>query len=238
MRVFRQGLILGGLLWALAAAPANATPILSSGDSGDPCDAVVGVAISHCRLFSVALKDDGTPADFDLLFESDMDVALFKFVVDANSTFAAATSSTGLFPQLGLFGDDAMKTIYTDPVSGEQALSFEPLQGIRLDGAAGGTTYYLAVLLLPSNGFGGLPVSLLAPFACDGENRDGLGPDELPLCPGPGGSFGLQFSATSSDSVPPVPEPATITLVATGALAALARRRSTKRNQRKNATRS
>jgi hypothetical protein len=169
-----------------------------------------------------------------------MDVALFEFFVDADSTFAAETSATGLFPQLGVFGNDANKTLYsyTDPVNGDvQALAFDRLDGVLLGGAQGGTSYYLAVMLFP-NEFGGLPTSLLAPFACDGENRDGLGPDGALLCPGTGGTFSLQFSATPTDGVPPVPEPATVTLVATGALAALARRRSTKRNQRKNATRS
>lgn len=239
MRVFRRGLILGALLSALATVTANAAPILlPSGDSPPACDAL-GVANSECRLFSLGPLTGDATFDFNLVFASDRDVAVFEFSIDADATFAAETSSTGLFPQLGLFSDDAMKTIYADPVNGQQALSLEPLEGFLLDGAGGGTTYYLAVLLLPNNGFGGLPTSLLAPFACDGLNGDGLGEFGEPLCPGAGGSFSLRFSATSTDGEPqPVPEPATFTLVAGGALAALVRRRSTKRNQRKDVTKS
>ncbi len=240
MRVLGRGLVLGGLLSALATAPANATPILSSSsDSGAVCDDVLGVANSNCRLFSLGALTGA--ATFNLELASDRDVALFEFFIDADATFAAETSSTGLFPLLGLFSDDATKTIYsyTDPNNGElQAFGFERLDGVLLDGVQAGTSYYLAVLLYP-NGFTGIPTSLMAPFACDGENRDGLDSEGNVLCPGAGGSFSLRFSATSTDGGPqPVPEPATFTLVAGGALAALVRRRSTKRNQRKDVTKS
>jgi len=233
MRVFRRSLILGGLLSAFATAPVSAAPILPTA-----CDEVLGVASSNCSLFSLGVLKGG--ATFNLEFTSDRDVALFEFSVDGDATFAAETSSTGLFPLLGVFSDDATKTIYsyTDPGNGDvQALSFGRLDGVLLDGVAGGTTYYLGVLIHP-NGFEGIPTSLLAPFACDGENRDGLGPDGQILCPGPGGTFDLQFSATPDGVPQPVPEPATFTLVASGALAALVRRRSTKRSQGKNVTRS
>ena len=234
MRVFRRGLILAGVLSTLATVTANAAPILLPvGDSPPACD-TLGVANSECSLFSLGLLTGDAAFDFNLLFGSDQAVAIFEFSIDADMTFAAQTSST----QLGLFGDDAMKTIYADPVTGEQALSVDPLEGILLTGAEPRTMYYLAVLL-PNNQFGGLPTSLLAPFACDGLNGDGLGEFGETLCPGTGGSFSLQFSATSMDGGPqPVPEPATFTLVASGALAAWVRRRSTKRNQRKDVTRS
>ena len=225
MRVFGRGVILGGLLSALATATAHAAPILlPSGDPGKPCDAL-GVANSECSLFTLGALTGGATFDLDLVFASDRDVAVFEFFIDADATFAAQTSSAGLFPQLGLFGDDAMKTIYVDPVTGEQALSFQPLEGILLDGAQG-ATYYLAVLLLPNNGFGGVPTSsLLAPFACDGLDEFGA-----PICPDGGGTFRLQFSATPDDGVPqPVPEPGTLALIGSGALAALVRRRSKKR---------
>ena len=229
MGVFRRGLILGFLLSVLAAAPVSASPILPTA-----CDEVLGVTNSNCRLFSLgALTGD---ASFDVTFESDRGVALFKFMVDADATFAAQTSSTGLFPLLGLFTDDAARTIYSymDPINGEQqAFAFERLDAVPLTGVAAGTTYYLAVLIHP-NGFTGIPTSLLAPFACDGENRDGLDPEGNVLCPGTGGSFSLQFSATPDGVPQPVPEPATLTLVASGALAALVRRRSARRNQQKN----
>jgi len=231
MRVFRRGLILCGLLSALATVTADAAPILlPSDDRGQACD-TLGVASSNCSLFSLGALTLGDIFEFDLLFASLADVAVFEFSVDADATFAAASSTV-----LGLFSET--KTLYEDPVTGEQALSVDGLGGFLLNGAQTGTTYYLGVVLA-GNEFTGIPTSLMAPLICDGENGDGLGPDGEPLCLGTGGRFNLRFSATSIDGGPqPVPEPATFTLVASGALAALVRRRSTKRSQGKNVTRS
>jgi hypothetical protein len=232
MRVFARVLILGGLLSALAPAPANAAPILlPSGDSGGSCLNVLGVANSNCGLFSLGTLTGGTTFDFDLVFASYLDVALFEFSIDADATFAAE-SSTEL--SLGLFSE--MKTAYEDPVTGEQALANKVLEGFLLNGAVGGTTYYLGVVR-SGNDFTGIPTSLVEPLACYGENGDGLDPNGQPLCPGEGGTFRLQFSATQDGGPQPVPEPATFTLVVSGALAAIVRRRSIKRNQRRNVSR-
>ena len=118
MRVFGRALILGGLLCAFAP-PADAGPILWSPDGHPECD-----ADSNCTLFSLGALTGTATFDFDLDFTSDRDVALFEFSIDADATFAAQTSSTQfLFPQVGLFSDDPMKTIYIDPVSGPQRIA-------------------------------------------------------------------------------------------------------------------
>ena len=232
MRVFGRVLILG-LLWSAFAGAADAAPILLPSEDPDAkCDAVLGgVANTNCSLFSLGALTGSATFDFDLEFASDSNVALFEFSIDAEATFAAETSPAGLFPLLGLFSAD--KALYTyidpavDPEVPVQAFGFERLEGVSL---AGDSVYYLAVLL-SANGFSDTPTALLAPFACDGENRDGLGPDGAPLCPGSGGAFNLQFSVTSIDGGPqPVPEPGTLVLVGAGAVAALMRRRSRKRN--------
>ena len=230
MRAFGRVLILGGLLCAFAPAPASAAPILQPSPDSGPCDDVLGVENSSCSLFSLGALTGTATFDFLVEFTSDRDVALFEFSIDADATIAAGTSSTGLFPLLGVFSAD--KTIYSyidpavDPEVAVQAFGFERLEGVSL---AGDSLYYLAVALFP-NEFTGLPTSLLAPFACDGENRDGLGPDGMPLCPGTGGSFNLQFSTTSMDGGPqPVPEPGTLALLGSGLLAVAVRRRAKKR---------
>ena len=231
MRVFRRSLILGGLLWALAAAPANATPILSS-DSGVACDDVLGVVNSNCSLFSFDTSE-GSRSFEDLVFASDADVALFKITTAGATTFLPEiTSSSGLFlpPLLGLFNDDDTKSVYLND-AGEMAVALERLEGVSL---AGDSTYYLAVML-SSNYVLGIPSpSLSEGFACDGVDEvTGESP-----CPG-GGTVTLNFSAIPVDGGPqPVPEPGTLTLVGGVAVAALARRRSIRRNQRKNASRS
>jgi hypothetical protein len=218
MRVFGRGLILSGLLSALATAPAGAAPILASGDSGVACDGVLGVANSSCSLFSLGTLTGTTTFDFDLEFGSDRDVALFEFSIDAGATFATQTLSTGLFPFLGLFsGETRTLYSYTDPVNGElQAQGFERLEGVSL---AGGSAYYLAVLLYP-NGFGGTATSLLEPFACDGIPND---------CTEVSGNFALSLQTISDEQPAAVPEPGTLALFGSGALAALVRRRSRKR---------
>ena len=219
MRVFARVLILGGLLSALAPAPASAAPILlPSGDSGGSCQTVLGVANSNCSLFSFDPLAGSNVSD--LMFASNKDVALFQFFLGFDATFAVDTSLTGLDTWLGLFRADTKEMYsYFDPVVDAelQAFGSKSLEGVLLDG---GRSYYLAVLLNP-NGFSGTPTSLLEGFACDGIDVDGG-------CLNGGGRFSLGLAAQPQ----PVPEPGTLALVGGGAIAALVRRRSRKGDER------
>ena len=221
MRVCARVLILGGLLSALAPAPASAAPILMpSGDTGGSCLNVLGVANSNCSLFSFDPLAGSNVSD--LMFASNKDVALFQFFLGFDATFAVDTSLTGLDTWLGLFRADTKEMYsYFDPVVDAelQAFGSKGLEGVLLDG---GRSYYLAVLLNP-NGFSGTPTSLLEPFACDG-------PVDLvdPGCLTGGGRFSVSLAAPPQ----PVPEPGTLALVGGGAIAALVRRRSRKGDER------
>lgn len=237
MRVFGRLLVLAGLTCALVPATASAAPLLVTGSGGSDCAGIVGSTTTSCGLFSLgSLLGSNT---LDITFESDKDVALFEFTVDTDSTFLAHTSSsvTGLDSILGLF-DASTGTLhsYINPADGAEYQAF----GADIDPfgnfndqlgsfvLAGGTSYYLAVLLNPidlltSNGFNGTPTSLLEGFGCDGDG----------LCLGGGGMFSLSLETTPIDDgtggPQPVPEPGTLALLGSGALAALARSRAKKR---------
>ena len=223
MRLFGRVLVLAAVLCGLLPSAAGAAPIVL--DPPD-CTAVLGRTNSNCTLYDLGAISG--LATFNLTFASDLDVALFAVSTVGPTTFFAETSSTGSsFPFLGLFNSDDERTLYsyTDLVDGELfAQGFNSLSAIPL---AGDSVYFLAVLLHP-NGFGDVPTSLREPFACE----EGFPND----CTGDSANFALSLQATSSPQ--PVPEPGTLALLGSGALAALARRRSTKRNQRKNASRS
>jgi hypothetical protein len=213
------------LLSALAPAPASAAPILlPSGDTGGSCLSVLGVENSNCSLFSF---DPLTGSNvFDLMFSSNKDVALLQFFVGFDATFAADASLTGLNSLVGLFSADSKEMYsYFDPTLGAevQAFSQKSLEGVLLEG---GRSYYLAVLA-DFNGFNGTPTSLLEGFTCDGA----IALDDP--CLGGGGSLSLGLAAQPQ----PVPEPGTLALVGGGAIAALVRRRSRKRDERQNVVR-
>ena len=237
MRVFGRLLVLAGLTCAFIPATATAAPLLVQGAGGSSCTGVVGSTTTSCGLFSLGSLLGGSA--LDITFESDKDVALFEFTVDTDSTFFASTSSsvTGLDSILGLF-DASTKALhsYIDPADGAEYQAF----GADIDPfgnfndqlgsfvLAGGTTYYLAVLLNPidlvtTNGFNGTPTSLLEGFGCDGDG----------LCLGGGGMFSLNIDVTPLDDgtggPQPVPEPGTLALLGSGAAAVLARSRARKR---------
>ena len=254
MRLLGRGLILGGLLFAVAPAPASGTPLLA-GTGGASCSEVLGRAYSDCGLFNITTLGDG---QLDLSFGSDQDVFLFAFSVAADYTFSFQTLSSvaGLDSMLGLFDATGAISSYLDP-AGDEFSAFgadidpfgdipnlnDRFAGLVLEDPLKDDLFYLAVLLNPSfdpseddpfsfvsNGFNGSvesPVgSLRASFGCEGVDLEGS-----PLCPGGGGSLSLQYSISPVGGGPaPVPEPGTLALLGTGALAALTRRRTRKRS--------
>lgn len=228
MGVFGRGLILTGLLCAFAPGAARATPLLVQSSSDvevKECGLIVAND-DNCQLFSLGSLESTV---LDLTFASSKDVALLDFTIAADSDFLALTSSLGLDTMLGLF--DATGVIYqyqnpdfTDAFGANITDSNlnDQLGGFAL---TAGTSYYLAVLLdmdpAWTNGFTGDPESLSQGFACDADE-----------CLGSGGRFTLTLSAISDEQPEPVPEPGTLTLMAGGALAALIRRRSSKKRNR------
>ena len=229
MRVCGRLLVLAGLFCFVPVATANAAPLLPVG--GANCSAVLGRVNDNCSLYSLGVLDGTSTQTIE--FESDADVALFRFSVAVASTFAALTSSTGLDSMLALFdGDTRVLYSYFDDAQQADVQAFgadidpfadtpdynDQLAGVSL---AAGTSYYLAVLLNADgqNGFGfGAVTSLGGVFGC-----------ELLACAGEGGTFALQVEALPANGPAPVPEPGTLALIGSGALAALARSRARKR---------
>ena len=239
MRVFGRGLILAAALCASAPSLVSAAPFVLQPTATRECDGVVAVP-GNCTVFSIGTLTGS--AALDGVFDTDSDVALIEFLVGVDSTFFAQTTSyltTGFNAMLGLFDAETnLNVTYLDPLQENQPVAargadidpFDPA-GANLDDqlgafALGPGRYYLAILNNNSfaNGFSfdedaGLD-SLLKGFACD---------DPL-LCSGVGGSFSLTLQAIPDVGTPePVPEPGTLALLGSGALAALVRRRAKKR---------
>src|SRR5262245_46983498 len=105
MRVSRGIVFCVGLVCLLTASKAAAAPVLLPN-----CDGVLGRTNSSCSLYDLGSIEQLTT--LDLTFASDTDVALFQFTTAGAATFLAETSSTGIFPFLGLFSGDT-KALYS-----------------------------------------------------------------------------------------------------------------------------
>ena len=221
MRVFTRGLILGALFCASAPSVASAAPIgLGSGGCG------VLVASADCRLLSI---DAATFAGLEGSLQTFSDVALFAFTFLEETRLTATTSSyaAGSFdPTFGLFHGDGSILEFVGPDGLTPARFFDISLDLgqyddHIDLVLAAGSYVMALIAYP-NDFSGLPGSLQDGFACG----------DPTLCPAdaPGG-FAFDFTATPVDDGPSqrVPEPNTLALLGSAALAALVRRRREKR---------
>ena len=223
MRVFGRSLILAALLCTAAPSLAGATPMLN-GVSGDACVGLVADAsMDHCGVFDIGLLTGSLTGSFENL----QDVALFQFTVSGETSFGASLDLLSSFAGfLGLFDGDLNLVTYGD---GLTAQGFD-IGSEGLVPLVDGNTYVLA-LILGFNTFSGTPTSLLAGFSAD----DTTIPDFEGLLYGPCNpeqqacSFSLSLNVESEGGPARVPEPGTLALLGTGALAALVRRRSKKR---------
>lgn len=217
MRASRRAIVLGFVLAACAPGAASASPLVG-GVSGSGCGTLVGATtVGTCSRFDL---DPFTPRTVDGQFDSGSDVALFEFEFDVETILRVATTSyaAGNFdPTLGLFerGGDILSVPY--PANGGElgyarffdADIFAGLYDDAIDVTLGPGFYIMALAA------GELGESLLSPFLCDG----GCGLDG-------GGAFSFSVSTEPvGGNTDPVPEPATVTLVAGGALAGWLQRR-------------
>jgi hypothetical protein len=232
MRLFGRTLILAGIFCAAVPAATSAAPILGTGSGG--CGGVLAADTPTCSLLTI------DPFSADAIggeFEFHNDVALFSFTLTGDTLFSARTTSyatTGFDSTFAIFNTDANRSMVRFPDDSQYAHS----EDVNLDPdnpnfddqlapfelSAG--TYILALVMWP-NEFShddafGLADSLLAGFFADAEE---------PVSCAPTCVFSLDIDAQLLDDggPEPIPEPATFALVASGALAALARRRSRRR---------
>jgi hypothetical protein len=186
-------------------------------------------------LFSI---DPLSATPLSVSFTNHQDVLLLQFELMSDSFFSVTTApfntSERLGPVLGVFYGSPLDEHYLDvvtfpdpggsdaefPALGEAVSPSDPsLPGLTPLMLEQGI--YLLALLSPQNFFQGVPVSLTATLSLDSEDM-ACGSDE-------GCSFSLSFDAAPLDGGPaPVPEPATLTLVAGGALAGWLERRRAK----------
>jgi hypothetical protein len=231
MRVFGRGLILAALLCAAAPSVVGAAPILGAASLG--CGSVLGADTSTCSMVNI---DPFSPDAIEGAFTFHNDIALFSFTLTGDTNFSARTTSyatTGFDSTFGVFYADGNRSMVQFPDGSQYAhsedVNLDPDNANYDDQLASFVlsqgTYILALVMWP-NDFGhdaafGLPDSLLADFFADAEE---------PVSCGPSCAFSLEIDATPVDGQSEgVPEPGTLALVASGALAACVRRRSRKR---------
>ena len=229
---------------ALGPRETAAEPLLivvpgAPGVPGAACGALVGDTTQNCGLFSL-----GEPSANQTLagsFQADNDVALFQFILTGAAGVSAFTSgdATALDSLIGLFygpgsidpiggldrtGDivryfnvveDGVVNARNDDISGTNLNSALPV--ILLDPG----TYILALLQTGNDFTSGLSAidSLLAPFSHDDDPNYNGG-----ICAAGGCNFALSLTVDSGETPASIPEPGTLTLVALGSAAAVARR--------------
>jgi hypothetical protein len=211
---------------ALGPREMAAEPLLG-GVGGGPCPGLPGTQpLGNCGLFSLEPLPTQTLSGS---FSADNEVALFQFILAGAAGVSAFTSgyeTTGFDSLIGLFngttgtilsyfsmeqGDDV--DAENDDISSTDFNSALPV--ILLDPG----TYILALLQTGNNfnSVNGID-SLLAGFSGD---IDPIFPSGT--CAG-GCEFSLSLTVDSGETPAPIPEPGTLSLVALGSAAALARR--------------
>jgi hypothetical protein len=238
MRTSRRAVVLGFLVAVCAPVAASAAPILIGGGGRSDCT-FGSTTLANCSRFELQAVLSGE-------FSSDRDIALFEFTLAEDALFTATTTSYladgGFDPSLSLFhGDDRaghrFGQIVTYPDPDGSPASF-PARGTDIDETnyddrlalmLGQGSYLLALVKFPNGATLDESIgldSLLAGFECDATES----------CEGAVGTnaFSLSVSTTPVDGGPePVPEPATLTLMAGGALAGLIQRHRAKRRARR-----
>ncbi len=224
MRTSRRAVVLGFLVAVCAPGGVAASPIIGA-TAGSSCGSLVGAStVGTCGRFDL---NPFTPRIVDGQFESGADVALFEFEFDVETILTVTTTSyaDGNFdPTLGLFerGGDILSVPYAangGALGVARFFDVDPFADLlddEFDVTLGPGLYIMALAA------GELTESLLSGFACD------VGCDFSR-----GNAFSFSVSAEpAGGNTDPVPEPATVTLVAGGALAGwLQRRRARSRTQ-------
>jgi hypothetical protein len=231
MRVAGRTLVFGVLIYGLLAPTASASPILGADSIG--CTAVLTAPTTNCALLGI---DPFAPGTISGEFEFLNDVALFSFTLTGDTMFSAHTTSfaaTGFDSTFALFNAGGNRSMVAFPDGSQFArsadINADPDNPNYDDALApfllGGGDYILALVMYP-NDFRqapdfGLTDSLLAGFQSDGAAPESCGA----AC-----GFSLRIDATPSGDGPPapVPEPGTLVLLGSGAVAAFIRKRSKK----------
>ena len=221
--------VLAVTIVALGARETAAAPLVL-GSPGVSCAGLVASTTQNCGLFAL-----GEPSPSQTLtgsFQVDNDVALFQFILTGAAGVSAFTSgdATALDSLIGLFSGTTGNIVrYLDVAQGAEVdaenddIDFDAgnfnsaLPVILLDPG----TYILALLQTGNDftsGVDGID-SLLAGFSFDDtpDYRGGI-------CAEGGCNFSLNLTVASGETPAPVPEPGTLSLVALGSAAALARR--------------